>query len=118
MDACTGKDYGCRLVIYLLTLYLVLEFVNRADFNNFPVFQGGDQHVGTRGPPPESKYDFNFSPTSPVQLATPPHSITLDEHYYPTFDDNALKKKSINRRSSRNVVLSGLCNENGEACTK
>jgi len=50
-----------------------------------------------------------------IQLTTPPHTLTLDEHSFPTVDEinelnlntNGPNNKSLNKKK-RNIALSGL----------
>ncbi|XP_072742902.1 transport and Golgi organization protein 11 isoform X1 [Anoplolepis gracilipes] len=50
---------------------------------------GQDQHVGTKAPPPEIVLENAVMRTEPaiVRVQTPPRILTLDNHYFPTVDE-------------------------------
>ncbi|KAG8330970.1 hypothetical protein J6590_051338 [Homalodisca vitripennis] len=52
-----------------------------------------DQHFGTRAPPRELQFENSVMPPDPgfVRVQTPPRVITLDEHYFPSADDEFLR---------------------------
>uniref|UniRef100_A0A1B6I7T5 Mff-like domain-containing protein n=1 Tax=Homalodisca liturata TaxID=320908 RepID=A0A1B6I7T5_9HEMI len=54
---------------------------------------GQDQHFGTRAPPRELQFENSVMPPDPgfVRVQTPPRVITLDEHYFPSADDEFLR---------------------------
>uniref|UniRef100_A0A1B6G236 Mff-like domain-containing protein n=1 Tax=Cuerna arida TaxID=1464854 RepID=A0A1B6G236_9HEMI len=57
---------------------------------------GQDQHFGTRAPPRELQFENSVMPPDPgfVRVQTPPRVITLDEHYFPSADDEFLRHPS------------------------
>ncbi|XP_054273335.1 transport and Golgi organization protein 11-like isoform X1 [Macrosteles quadrilineatus] len=52
-------------------------------------YSGQDQHFGTRAPPRELQLENSVMPPDPgvVRVQTPPRVIKLDEHYFPSADD-------------------------------
>ena len=66
--------------------------------------------------------DYASSDTNSVQLSTPPHTLTLNEHIFPTVEDNTrnnlstngVPPKSWNIKKKRNVALSGFNNPSNE----
>ncbi|KAH0955721.1 hypothetical protein HN011_002641 [Eciton burchellii] len=51
---------------------------------------GQEQHVGTKAPPPEIVLENAVMRTEPaiVRVQTPPRILTLDNHYFPTADED------------------------------
>ncbi|CAG2115963.1 unnamed protein product [Medioppia subpectinata] len=86
---------------------------------------GNESHMSGRGPLPEMKLEnsmlgMNDNSTTnssiPLQLSTPPHTLTLNEHTFPTVGDNNTDHNSYtnsrfpnsSHKKKRNVVLSGF----------
>ncbi|XP_023244838.1 transport and Golgi organization protein 11-like [Centruroides sculpturatus] len=61
---------------------------------------GGDKHIGGREPLPELRLESNLmlNPFPGVQLSTPPHVITLDEHHYPSVVEKSGESKTKSKR--------------------
>ena len=59
--------------------------------------------------------DYTTNESQSIQLTTPPHKLTLDEHTFPYVDDNHSSVQSngpvikINKKK-RNIALSGFAN--------
>lgn len=70
---------------------------------------GGDKHIGGREPLPELRLESNIMLHSlpAVQLSTPPHVITLDEHHYPTINEipPESKLKSVQSLTNADITL-------------
>ena len=66
--------------------------------------------------------DYTTSESVPVQLTTPPHTLTLSEHIFPTVEDsrhnnqqsNGAPPKTFNIKKKRNVALSGFTNASND----
>jgi hypothetical protein len=86
---------------------------------------GGESIIAGREPLPEMKLEKTMMGDSiihgeiPNHLKTPPHTITLDEHSFPTVEDNRNQQSNhlnalLNgpqmraNKKQRNVALSGL----------
>ncbi|XP_015176785.1 PREDICTED: transport and Golgi organization protein 11 isoform X1 [Polistes dominula] len=65
---------------------------------------GQEQHIGTKAPPREITLENAVMPPEPgiIRVQTPPRILTLDDHYFPTVDEedqtiNASEVKDLSR---------------------
>ncbi|KAI4495709.1 hypothetical protein M0802_008332 [Mischocyttarus mexicanus] len=65
---------------------------------------GQEQHIGTKAPPREITLENAVMPPEPgiIRVQTPPRILTLDDHYFPTVDEedqiiNASEVKDLTR---------------------
>lgn len=65
---------------------------------------GQEQHIGTKAPPREITLENAVMPSEPgiIRVQTPPRILTLDDHYFPTVDEedqtiNASEVKDLSR---------------------
>ncbi|XP_015438527.1 PREDICTED: transport and Golgi organization protein 11 [Dufourea novaeangliae] len=70
---------------------------------------GQEQHIGTKAPPREIILENAVLPTEPgmVRVQTPPRILTLDNHYFPTVDEEeptSYRTEAKDSASSRSRV--------------
>lgn len=82
--------------------------------------------MSARDPLPELKLENSMHGEiynePPIQLETPPHTITID-HSFPAVDDNDINSQlngpnKLNNRKTRNIALSGLSHSNDSYAVK
>ncbi|XP_076182655.1 transport and golgi organization 11 isoform X2 [Ptiloglossa arizonensis] len=63
---------------------------------------GQEQHIGTKAPPREITLENATLPSDPdiVRVQTPPRILTLDDHYFPTADEEELNSYSTENKDS------------------
>jgi hypothetical protein len=99
-------------------IYVIQEI--QIKLMNWIEWIGGESHASGREPLPEMKLENSIlgdtnNDLTLIQLTTPPHTITLNQHSFPTVDqindfnlkDNSTNNKSLNKKK-RNIALSGL----------
>ncbi|GAB6018655.1 Pfam:DUF800 [Chamberlinius hualienensis] len=75
------------------------------------IVAGNDQHIGRSAPPRELRLEqvINVPNTHPIRVETPPRVLTLEDHTFPTVDDDEEKQENAEKRddprSIRNITL-------------
>jgi len=69
---------------------------------------GGGEHFEGRDPLPEAKLERNIFESEPIQLMTPPRTLTLDSHSFPDIPAESKKVKFVesdNDKMNSSIVI-------------